>query len=70
MPAGCVQNTELSAFGKAKVVSTFQERLGLRDLAANVPNSGTDEPRARHNTRWLSFGAANAIPIVATLALV
>ena len=70
MPAGCVQNNELSAFGKAKVVSTFQQRLGLRDRTANLPKNGTDEPRARHNTRWLNFGAANAIPIVATLALV
>jgi len=64
-----VQNCELSAFGKAKVVSTFQERLGLRDLTAKLPNSDTNERRARH-TRWLNFGAANAIPIVATLALV
>jgi K+-sensing histidine kinase KdpD len=70
MPAGCVQSCELSAFGKATVVSTFQERLGLRDRTANLPKNGTDEPRARHNTRWLNFGAANAIPIVATLALV
>jgi K+-sensing histidine kinase KdpD len=70
MPAGCVQNNELSAFGKAKVVSTFQQRLGLRDQTANLPKNGTDEPRARYNTRWLNFGAANAIPIVATLALV
>lgn len=70
MPAGCVQSCELSAFGKATVVSTFQERLGLRDRTANLLKNGTDEPRARHNSRWLNFGTANAIPIVATLALV
>ena len=70
MPAGCVQNRELSAFGKAKVVSTFQERFGLRELIANLPNNDSNERPARHYPRWLSFGAANAIPIVATLALV
>ena len=70
MPAGCVQNCELSAFGKAKVVSTFQERFGLRELIANLPNNDSNERPARHSPRWLSFGAANAIPIVATLALV
>ena len=70
MPAGCVQDSELSAFGKAKVVSTFQERLGLRALTANLPNNDTHERRARHNTRWRNVVAANAIPIVATLALV
>jgi K+-sensing histidine kinase KdpD len=70
MPAGCVQNSGLSAFGKAKVVSTFQERLGLRDLTAKLPNNNTNERRARHNARWLNFVAANALPIVATLALV
>jgi two-component system sensor histidine kinase KdpD len=51
-------------------VSTFQERLGLRDLTATLPKNGTNERRARCGTRWLNFGAANAIPIVATLALV
>ncbi len=70
MPAECVQSCELSAFGKATVVSTFQERLGLRDLTAKLPNNNTNEPRARHHTRWLNFVAANALPIVATLALV
>jgi two-component system sensor histidine kinase KdpD len=70
MPAGCVQDCELSAFGKAKVVSTFQERFGLRELIANLPNNDSNERPARHNPRWLNFGAANAIPIVATLALV
>ncbi len=70
MPAGCVQNCELSAFGKAKVVSTFQERFGLRELIANLPNNESNERPARRNSRWLNFGAANAIPIVATLALV
>ncbi len=70
MPAGCVQNCEVSAFGKAKVVSTFQERFGLRELIAILPNNDSNERPARHYPRWLSFGAANAIPIVATLALV
>jgi len=49
-------------------VSTIQERLGLRDRT--LPNNGTAERRPRHNTRWPSFGATNAISIVATLALV
>ncbi len=70
MPAGCVQRSELNAFGKAKVVSTFQERRGLRDLTANRPKFDTDERPAPHGTRWLNFVAANAIPMVATFALV
>ena len=49
-------------------MSTIQERLGLRDRT--LPNNGTAERRPRHNTRWPSFGATNAISIVATLALV
>jgi len=49
-------------------VSTIQERLGLRDRT--LPDKGAAERRPRHNTRWPSFGATNAIPIVATLALV
>ena len=51
-------------------MSTFQERLGLRDLTARLPSNESNEPRARHHTRWLNFVAANALPIVATLALV
>jgi len=49
-------------------VSTIQERLGLRDRT--LPDNGAAERRPRHNTRWPSFGATNAVPIVATLALV
>jgi len=49
-------------------VSTIQERLGLRDRT--LPDNGDAERRPRHNTRWPSFGATNAVPIVATLALV
>jgi two-component system, OmpR family, sensor histidine kinase KdpD len=51
-------------------VSTFQERLGLRDLTANLPRDDTGGQRDRHSTRWLNVVAVNAIPIVATLALV
>ncbi len=49
-------------------MSTIQERLGLRNRT--LPNNGAAERRPRHNTRWPSFAATNAIPIVATLALV
>jgi K+-sensing histidine kinase KdpD len=70
MPAGCVQSSELSAFGKAKVVSTFQERRGLRDLTANLAKSGVNERRARPSARRLNFVTANVSPIAATLAMV
>ncbi len=42
MPAGCVQNSELSAFGKAKTVSTFQQRRRLRDLTVSVPKDDVE----------------------------
>jgi len=52
-------------------VSTLQERRGLRDLTANLATSDVHEWRARHRSiRWRNSIAANAIPIVATLALV
>ncbi len=70
MPAGCVQNSELSAFGKAKTVSTFQHRLRLRDLTIGVRKSDAEQAPAQHSSHWTNFFAANAIPIVATLALV
>ena len=66
MPAGCVQG--LSAFGKATVVSTLQERRVLRDLTADPAKS--DGTKRRPRVQWPDYAAANAIPIVATLALV
>jgi K+-sensing histidine kinase KdpD len=75
MPAGCVQRSELSAFGKAKVVSTLHERRRLRDLTASLLNNRASDPRVRSDGQPLSAKcrnvvAANAIPAVATLALV
>jgi Transcriptional regulatory protein, C terminal len=52
-------------------VSTFQERRELRDLVADLT---AKRPERRRSRRWLAgwIGglAANAVPIVATLALV
>jgi K+-sensing histidine kinase KdpD len=70
MPAGCAQNSELSAFGKAKKVSTFQQRRRLRDLTVRVPKGDVDQVCVQHSSHWTNFFAVNAIPIVATLALV
>jgi K+-sensing histidine kinase KdpD len=70
MPAGCEQNSELSAFGKAKTLSTLEERRTLRDLTAGLLNKDDAEGRPRPNPPWLNTIAANAIPMVATFALV
>ena len=52
-------------------MSTLQERRGLRDLTANLAKSDVNEWRARDRSFWWRNSiAANAIPIVATLALV
>jgi K+-sensing histidine kinase KdpD len=52
-------------------VSTLRERRGLRDLTVRLAKSDANEWRAqRHKTWWQSSIAANAIPLVATLALV
>ena len=50
-------------------VSTFQERGGLRELTGTVPTSDTVKESGRR-FRWANAAMANAIPIVATLALV
>ena len=52
-------------------MSTLRERCGLRDLTLRLAKSGADERRARHHkTWWQNSIAVNAIPLVATLALV
>ena len=52
-------------------MSTLQERRGLRDLTARVANGDAYEWRAQHHKAWWQNSiAANAIPLVATLALV
>lgn len=61
--ASRVRKVELSAFGKAKRVSTLQERCGLRDLAAYRPkNDGA--------TRFTSYQTWSMNMVGATLALV
>jgi K+-sensing histidine kinase KdpD len=70
MPAGCVWRSELSAFGKANIVSTLQERRVLRDLTASLPSGDLDEARKRAGAWLVNFGAVNAVPMVATLILV
>jgi K+-sensing histidine kinase KdpD len=51
-------------------VSTFQQRRRLRDLTVSVPKGDVDLVSSQHSSHWTIFFAANAIPIVATLALV
>jgi K+-sensing histidine kinase KdpD len=52
-------------------VSTLQERRGLRDLTARLAKSDAYAWRAQHHKAWWQNSiAANAIPLVATLALV
>jgi two-component system sensor histidine kinase KdpD len=51
-------------------VSTLQERRILRDLTAKLPNHDDAEALVRHSARWLNVAAFNAIPIVATFAMV
>jgi K+-sensing histidine kinase KdpD len=70
MPAGCVQSGQLSTFGKAKQVSGFQERRGLRDLTALLPKSGGGAASIGRPARWVNLLAANAMPMGATFALV
>ena len=52
-------------------MSTLQQRRGLRDFAASLRSSNDSSKRlARRQSWWQNFGVANAVPIVATLALV
>jgi len=51
-------------------VSTLQERRTLLDLTAGLLNNDGAQERARPDTLWLNLLAANAIPLVATFALV
>jgi len=51
-------------------VSTFQQRRRQRDLTVSVPKGDVEQVSGQHNGHWPNFFAANAIPIVATLALV
>ena len=52
-------------------MSTLRERRSLRDLTVRLANGDANARRAqRHQTWWQNSIAANAIPLVATLALV
>jgi two-component system, OmpR family, sensor histidine kinase KdpD len=51
-------------------VSTLEERRDLRDLTAHLPNNDARTTRVRHENPWIDFAARNALPLVATLALV
>src|SRR5580704_12720803 len=72
MPAGrCVQGSRRSRSERKQLVSTLRERRGLRDLTARLANGDANERRAQHHkTWWQNSIAVNAIPLVATLALV
>jgi K+-sensing histidine kinase KdpD len=51
-------------------VSTLEERRDLRDLTAHLPNNDAHTARVRDGNPWIDFAARNALPLVATLALV
>jgi two-component system, OmpR family, sensor histidine kinase KdpD len=52
-------------------VSTLRERRGLRDLSERPAKSDVSERRAQdYESWWQNSIAANAVPVVATLALV
>jgi K+-sensing histidine kinase KdpD len=51
-------------------VSTLEERRDLRDLTANLPNYGAGTARVHQENTWTDIAARNALPLVATLALV
>lgn len=51
-------------------MSTLEERRDLRDLTARFPETEANRPGIRLSAPWINFIAANALPLVATLALV
>jgi K+-sensing histidine kinase KdpD len=51
-------------------VSALEERRQIRDLTATLPDSTADALSNRHKAAWMEFVGANALPLVATLALV
>jgi K+-sensing histidine kinase KdpD len=70
MPAGRVQGHRAGRFRKGNDVSTLEERRELRALTANLSDSRTKVTRTRREASWTKPVEANALPIVATLALV
>jgi len=61
---------ECSAFGKAAVMSTLQQRRALRDRTGNQGNRDDQAESSWLSARRTDLIAAKAIPIGATLALV
>jgi K+-sensing histidine kinase KdpD len=51
-------------------VSALEERRQIHDLAASPPGSAADALPGRRMAPWMEFVGANALPVVATLALV
>jgi K+-sensing histidine kinase KdpD len=51
-------------------VSALEQRRQTRDLTASLPGSTADALPNRRYAPWLEFVGANALPLVATLALV
>jgi two-component system sensor histidine kinase KdpD len=51
-------------------MSTFQERAGLYDRTATLPQTSANGARARDKSGWADFVTANATQVVAALALV
>jgi len=70
MPAGRSGRIRSDRFRKGNNVSTLEERRDLRDLSANLPNNDARTARVRQENPWIDFAARNALPLVATLALV
>jgi K+-sensing histidine kinase KdpD len=51
-------------------VSALEERRQIRDLTASLPGSTADASPNRHKAPWIELLGVNALPLVATLALV
>lgn len=51
-------------------MSTLEERRGLRDITASLPENDFSASRIGRDAAWVNFLAGNALPLVATLALV
>ena len=51
-------------------MSTLQQRRESRDLTENLLRSKLEAGRVRLGARWVNFVTPNAVPMVATLAMV
>lgn len=70
MPGRACREDETDRFRKGNDVSTLEERRDLRDFTASLPGNEASVTRLARDAAWVRFVAENALPLVATLALV